>query len=578
MSEQGQFDLCPKCGGIARDGICQSCGYEIPGIQDAIGEDEMKEQGQPEAGEKQPVDEAPTKQQTQDLPHEDVLYVTPDVYQTQSGQDLYHTPDVNAEHCHAAGMFSGEQADNGTEPEIWHKQDANAQNQYEQGQYSQYQNPQEQYGQNRYGQDQWNQNQYNQGQYGQSQYNQVQYGQNEYNRGQYGQSQYNQGQYGQNEYNRGQYGQNEYNQGQYGQSQYGQGQYGQNQYNQNQYTQSQYSQNPYGNPPYGNNQFANNPYSPYATPPAKKHTGLIIGVIITVAVLFFVALFALVYHALEVFSKMKDSGVDTDHVEEFYREYFDDDFYDDNYGDRDDYGYNDYYDDDYYDDYYYDDYYDDDYYHDYDNDEYYTLHDDLKEGLSYSIEWGDYEYEPDDADVIILVEYPIIVGDDIPNLDKINELFANEVSVFQEYYDEEYSGYMTDEDSYFYVSAMGYVTYMDEDVLSVVFHENVYSDYYDSAYLYSINIDMRDGVVLDNTDIIAVNDEFSIDFRYRSDEQNGTIDALDMMSDQEITEYLANEDNAIIFYTPQGMEIGFNYEEGWVTVTYRDYKDYLNIF
>ena len=89
---------------------------------------------------------------------------------------------------------------------------------------------------------------------------------------------------------------------------------------------------------------------------------------------------------------------------------------------------------------------------------------------------------------------------------------------------------------------------------------------------------MQDGVVLDNTDIIAVDDDFSIDFRYRSDEQNGTIDELDWLSDQEITELLTSPGNLIIFYTPQGMEIGFNYEDGWVTVTYRDYEDFLKIF
>ena len=83
---------------------------------------------------------------------------------------------------------------------------------------------------------------------------------------------------------------------------------------------------------------------------------------------------------------------------------------------------------------------------------------------------------------------------------------------------------------------------------------------------------------MDNTDIIAVDDDFSVDFRYRSEEQNGTIDTLDWMSDQEITELLTSSGNLIIYYTPMGMEIGFNYEDGWVTVTYHDYKDYLKIF
>ena len=85
---------------------------------------------------------------------------------------------------------------------------------------------------------------------------------------------------------------------------------------------------------------------------------------------------------------------------------------------------------------------------------------------------------------------------------------------------------------------------------------------------------------MDNTGIIDVDDDFSIDFRKRSDTQNGTIDDLTMMTDQEITRYLSSKDSLIIFYTPQGMEIGFNYGngDGWVTVTYKDYEEFLKIF
>lgn len=36
MNQQGQFDLCPKCGALARDGVCQSCGYEIPEVKEAM--------------------------------------------------------------------------------------------------------------------------------------------------------------------------------------------------------------------------------------------------------------------------------------------------------------------------------------------------------------------------------------------------------------------------------------------------------------------------------------------------------------------------------------------------------------
>ncbi len=240
-------------------------------------------------------------------------------------------------------------------------------------------------------------------------------------------------------------------------------------------------------------------------------------------------------------------------------EYDIEDFHDDNDVEPDD-DYNDVYDD-----------------YNYDDDEYYTLHDDIRK-LSYSIDWEYFEYDADNENVSIIVDYPEISGSHVPNLDKLNNYIENEIYVFTDYYEEEYSRYMNDDGSYFNAYASGYVTYMSEDVLSVVFSETVYTNYYNSAYLYCINIDMRDGVIMENTDIISVDDDFSIDFRYRSEEQNGTIDGVDRMSDQEITELLTSDGDLIIFYTPQGMEIGFNYDEGWVTVTYHDYREYLKIF
>ena len=41
---------------------------------------------------------------------------------------------------------------------------------------------------------------------------------------------------------------------------------------------------------------------------------------------------------------------------------------------------------------------------------------------------------------------------------------------------------------------------------------------------------------------------------------------------------LNDDDSLIIFYTPLGMEVGFNYYYGWVTVTYKDYQKYKSLF
>ncbi len=327
---------------------------------------------------------------------------------------------------------------------------------------------------------------------------------------------------------------------------------------------------PYGVPPYGVP--GNNPYSPYAVPQKKSHTGLIVGIIVAVVVLFLAALIALVYRVAQV---IKEESAHS-YQEESYNsdEDYNFDSYDDNdynYSDNDDntYGYD--YDNEIDEGYTYDDDYD------YDSDEYYTLHDDLKDNLSYSIDFDYVEYDSGNDNVYIVMGYPVISGKDVPNLDKINETLAAEIDQYIEYYEDTYKQYMTDEDDIFYAYINGYVAYMDEEKLSIVYNETVYGDYTEQAYLECINIDMENGIILDNNQMLSIDDDFSVEFRQKSDIQNGTISYLDSLTDQEITEYFKSR-HIIVFYVPQGMEIGFNYEEGWVTVTYSDYEQYLKSF
>ena len=122
-----------------------------------------------------------------------------------------------------------------------------------------------------------------------------------------------------------------------------------------------------------------------------------------------------------------------------------------------------------------------------------------------------------------------------------------------------------------------YVTYMEEDILSVIYVEYAYLDdqTYES-YVVSVNIDMDSGMEMTNSQILEIDDEFSIDFRKRSEKQNGQSETMDYYTDQEITSMMNDDSTLIIFYTPLGMEVGFNYYYGWVTVTYPDYAKYQN--
>lgn len=399
------------------------------------------------------------------------------------------------------------------------------------------------------------------------------YAVNPYGNGPYG---------GNNPYGNGPYsGSNPYGSGSYGSNNpYGDGPYGGN----NPYGSGPYygSNNPYGNGPYGGNHpyggsnpygprngQGNKQYSPYAAPAKKNNMGLIIGIVVAVIVLFLIAVGALTYKAVSLYSEGKsrrhNARDEYDFDDDDWKKDRDHDLYDDRedylYDDQDDYGYDDY---------------DFQGYDDYDSEEYYTLHDDLRTDLSYSVEFEYYEYESDYDNVDILVSYPVIQGGHVPNLEQLNSEIQSEIDLLTGYFEEEYQQYLT-EDDYFSALSTSYVTYMDEEKMSIVFSESAYSNYYNDVFLYCINIDMENGVILNNENMLSIDDDFSIEFRTKSDIQNGEISYLNMMTDQEITDYF-NSSNLIVFYTPKGMEIGFNYDIGWVTVTYEDYEQYLKVF
>lgn len=271
-----------------------------------------------------------------------------------------------------------------------------------------------------------------------------------------------------------------------------------------------------GQPSFGGQPPYDNPYSPYASPQKKQHTGLIIGIVITIVILFLIAVFALANKAVNMLSERK---------EERRRDVYE--FNDDYDYDIDDYlyDYDDGYDYDYDDDYGYD--YDDEYDYDYDDDQYYTLHDEIRDDLSYGVEFSGLDYETDYENVYISVSMPVVLGEDVTNLGTINEEIQREAYRITEFFEEEYESHIKEnEDAYFEAVLEPYVAYMDEDKLSIVYDERIYSDLDSGIYLICINVDMKNGVVLKNEDILAVDDNFTVDFRTRSDEQNGEIDPL----------------------------------------------------
>lgn len=212
--------------------------------------------------------------------------------------------------------------------------------------------------------------------------------------------------------------------------------------------------------------------------------------------------------------------------------------------------------------------------------EYYDFENAIREDLPYQVTIQSYEKDDFTSEnggkAELSFEYAAISGD-VPNSDGINRILYEEVSEVEEHMVSS-ADLLSENDEYQYTGTC-YVTYMSEDVLSVVYVEYGYlNDQFLESYVISINFDMQTGMALSNTNLVNMNDRFSIDFRERCEKQNGRISGLSGMSDQEITEYLSNKNSLIIFYTPLGMEIGFNYYDGWVTVTYQDYEKFAKQF
>lgn len=359
-----------------------------------------------------------------------------------------------------------------------------------------------------------------------------------------------------------------------------------------QFTNQDQNNNPYANT--AQNNVVSNPYGAYqnytaynngaipADVPAKKHNGKVwaiigvcIGIVVLLLVLLGIAVGRLVAKIDEAASTYSGSIWD-----------------DDNYGN--DYNYDDDYDYDYDDDYSYDDYYEDDYYYEeeYNDDEpiispdgktygyspeddyYYQLNDNIREDLSYSVYFEEAEYTDGDNAYVHCI-YPVLEGD-IPNIDYLNDVIYSEYTYFVDYYIEHRKSNVQ-EYGYYYSLSEAYVTYMDEKIISIVFDEDYTGDDHSVLYLECINIDVENGVIINNTEIIDANDDFVTEFRTRDAAQNQS-DALDYYTDQELKELLNLDVSLIVFYTPLGLEVGIVHDFGWSTATFKDYENYLKQF
>lgn len=234
-----------------------------------------------------------------------------------------------------------------------------------------------------------------------------------------------------------------------------------------------------------------------------------------------------------------------DYLEDFLKRYY-----------EDEYGYDDYYDEE------------NDYYEPSPDDEYYVeLADAVRDDLSYTVDFEEYTHSDYENSVHISVWYAQ-VSEELANSETINE-YLMDYALYYAYM------YESDSISDFTLEVESFVTYMDEETLSVVVDEYIYVDEEATYDLFCMNFDLKTGTLLNNTDIIEVSDDLVDAFVEQSIYQNGYTSSVSDYSDDEKADFMKNEDSLILFYTPVGLEIGYNHPNGWVTATLKDYQRFL---
>lgn len=210
------------------------------------------------------------------------------------------------------------------------------------------------------------------------------------------------------------------------------------------------------------------------------------------------------------------------------------------------------------------------------SDEYYKeITDSLRGDLAYGIEWAESDLSRKQEDASFYALYPQLTGD-IANREELNRSIEEAALAYQDYcqFAIEAAGFST-----CHVQIFGYVTFMSEDVISIVFDERIYLNETKMPGLYAMNIDVKTGAVLPNQDMLNYTKALTKKFRSQNSVQNGDEMDLAEWPDELIGQLLSSE-AGVAFYTPVGLEVGFNYNgingmNGWVTVTVKDYEQFL---
>ena len=195
--------------------------------------------------------------------------------------------------------------------------------------------------------------------------------------------------------------------------------------------------------------------------------------------------------------------------------------------------------------------------------------DSTRTDLDYQIWWASDSMDPDDyeVDTYYYSTYPVLEPKEgaSGNYDAINEVIEKTALQYKRKF-REYAGG---------TNTYSYVTYMDEEQISIAFQHTLYGEEMSMPLLEAVTFEIETGKEIPAGQMFEADRELAMRFRTQDKTQNGGIAYVQELSDEELLDILQDEEQIIAFYTPVGLELGFNYqtkndEAGWVTVTIKE--------
>ncbi len=201
-----------------------------------------------------------------------------------------------------------------------------------------------------------------------------------------------------------------------------------------------------------------------------------------------------------------------------------------------------------------------------------AIPEDIKDDLSYEWKDGNYTKEEVVSENSYLdfdVAYPEISGledEEVQNIvnDEIKKAAMETVNSYHLQPSQEMKEKLLTADNGYLVSYVYYkVTYASDELISVVFDEQAYTpDVAEgNVHLRTINIDLRDGTVIEAADIIELNDDFLEAFRTAMTDEAQDEQFLESYSNEELAGALRGESDVLVpefFIDAEGIEIGFD--------------------